>query len=420
MHILITTGEKRIPRILFLAVLVMLIPFIITFNFFNTTSLLKPLVAGTYLIEILLIVSTFINNKTRIQIIWIFIAIFLAVFQLITMVLDLVVGLSINVFDIINSYAEALNFILLFGVMTNVKVKREQLMLFMKYVVIFSVVACLYNLVINWNQIAHLGYMTSGYQVDLKSFFANRNQFGAFIFVSIVAHVYMLTGKRIKMTHILIFLLQLLSVMLTMSRGSILACVVFFVLFYIQNLKNIKSVFFIGGLWTVLLFVIVSNHKLMAFITKYIIREDAGLSGRSSIWSMGINVAIKHNIINGVGYYTGLDMAKSQGLQFDEFHSLYIDKLVEGGIIGLAFLILVLTFVFYRCLAKCGDKPVKRVYTASFIAILVLGAFESVSFFSIGYVDTIMTIFFVTIPLLLSNMENYEYGVCKSRLETNK
>ncbi len=242
----------------------------------------------------------------------------------------------------------------------------------MKYLLFFSIIACIYNLVFNFTEIISIRYITSGYELNLKSFFVNRNQFGSFLFISIVAHYYLLSGKKVQVLNIFIFALQITNLTLTMSRGAILASAIFFIILYLQHLKNIRVITSIIILISLMIFVILLSNKIMDFISDNILRLDAGVTGRSEIWEMGLTVLAQNNIINGVGYFTGVELAKAQGFQFQEFHSLYIDTLVNGGIIELAFLMTLLIYIFKRCIKKCYDREYKKIYIASFFGIFVL------------------------------------------------
>ena len=111
------------------------------------------------------------------------------------------------------------------------------------------------------------------------------------------------------------------------------------------------------------------------------------------------------NLISGVGYFTGLEIAQFKGFVFDQFHSIYIDSLVSGGFIELIMLTSLLIFMLVKVISSNLDKNLKSIYISSLIGIMFLGVFESVSFFSIGFVDSLYTIFFISLPLLLINSE---------------
>ena len=274
----------------------------------------------------------------------------------------------------------------------------------MEYITIFSLVACIYNILFNWIEIVNLRYITSSYDVDLRSFFTNRNQFAAFLFISLVANCYICSEKKVTVRHICIFILQIFNLVLTMSRGGILACSIFLFILFLQNVRKFKVFITTTSICLITICIIVTNNEFMNFINNNIFRINKGTTGRTDIWRMGINIAMNNNIISGVGFYTGLQIAKPMGFRYSQFHSLFVDAIVGGGFIELMFLVCIMFYITRRCLKLCMDTKYKKIYRASIIAMWILGVFESVSFFSIGYVDTLYTIFFITIPLLLSNL----------------
>ncbi|MFH7818869.1 O-antigen ligase family protein [Neobacillus thermocopriae] len=401
MEMILTSEEKRIPRVLFTVILIMLVPFIISFQIFDNRGLLLPLVAGSYLILILLMLIAFYKGIGKHQ----YFTIIYFLIQLMPLFINSFKGIEINYQDYINIIAKSLNYFIFFGLILSIKIKKMQFKYFLRYFIYFSIIACIYNLISNFGDITNIGNITSGYEVTLKSFFVNKNQFGAFLFVSIIAFYYFLSGKKIKMLDVLILLLFIINLILTMSRGAILATIIFFIFFYLQHLKHIKLIAPIIIFLSITSLVILSSDRIITFIKNNIIRVDAGVTGRTEIWDMGMNIYVQNNFLNGVGYFTGLDLAKGQGFQFEEFHSLYIDTLVSGGIIELFFIFILLGYIFIHCITKCPEIGYKKIYLASFFGILALGIFESISFFTLGYVGTLFTVFYISIPLLLSKID---------------
>ena len=128
--------------------------------------------------------------------------------------------------------------------MLNIKTTKENIIYFMKYMIIFAIIACLYNIVKNWTLILNLTNITSSYQVDLKSFFPNRNQFGMFLFIAIVANNYRTLVSKKNSAYYMVNFLLIMNLMMTMSRGAILAVLIFYIILYIQHLKIKKKLRF--------------------------------------------------------------------------------------------------------------------------------------------------------------------------------
>jgi hypothetical protein len=389
---------------LFYSIIIIFIPFFITFNILEEKNYLIPMVAVAYVFQVVVLLIYFIN---KINPYIILLSILLSLIQMLPIVSNLVYNINFNHFDIINTIATPLNFLMFFGLMINTKTTQEKINTFMKLFLGFAVLACFYNIVEYWPSIVTLEQIESTYEVNLKSFFPNRNQFGMFLFLSLVAHHYLVNYYNNNVLKILIFILQISNLILTMSRGAILAMTVFYLFLYFQYLKNIKILFSVIALLSTVFYAVFSNNEIYDFIIRNILRPEMGDTGRSEIWLIGLEVYFKNNLITGVGYHTGVAMAQNMGLEYDQFHNFFVDTLVRGGILDLLFIISILIFVFQRFIKKCADKNYKKIYVSSVLGVLALSIFESVGLFSLGFVDTLFTTFFVSIPLLISNSYNY-------------
>ena len=58
--------------------------------------------------------------------------------------------------------------------------------------------ACAYNIISNAENILLISNITNSYHVDFKSFFVNRNQFGSFLMVSLIAQFYLWHFNEVK------------------------------------------------------------------------------------------------------------------------------------------------------------------------------------------------------------------------------
>lgn len=278
---------------------------------------------------------------------------------------------------------------------------------FTKYFTILSFLVCLFNLIDNYSIIANFLSISNSYQFNVTGVFANRNQLGSFMFISIVAHIYRNVRNTISKIDIIVYIFQIITLVLSMSRGAMLATGVCLIIYFgVFNQYIIKHPF-LSSIIFVLIGLSFFNDTMWQFIQKNLIRSEVGNSGRSDVWQYGFNVVninLKTTIV-GQGYYHGVSIAQSQGMQVNQFHSFYVDTLVSGGIVELFYLIMMFIYVAKKGL-KCCNKKLKQVYVSSFIGYLTLCFFESDSVLSIGYVDMINTVFFVAIPILLGGMNN--------------
>lgn len=154
---------------------------------------------------------------------------------------------------------------------------------------------------------------------------------------------------------------------------------------------------------TIILFFPEIWNKLnsMFFRIEYI----KNLSGRTDIWSVGLNLLFENpiNFIFGIGRFNSISLLHFETKTFTQYHNIYLDILLMSGLIGLAYF----SFIYYNVIRKIVksdlDKDIKRTYLCMYITYGIYIMFESCGRFSLGSLDTLCLIFFITIPLLHSN-----------------
>lgn len=263
--------------------------------------------------------------------------------------------------------------------------------------------------------------------VGAKSFFAHRNQFAIFLYISIISNIFLIMryGQKRYIIPLIIFGV---SLVLTISRTGML-CTAFFIFLFFVTTPKIKIrykllIFFIcaciGG---ASLKVVYEQHPDIAQkIEQVFIRTESikNFTGRSWVWEIGINLINKSNktMFLGVGRFLGvkaLDIIKFSNIT--QFHSFYIDMLVTGGIMELVYLISIYLVVIVKVLKSQMDKTFKAIYISVFISYAVYCSFESLGRFSIGCADTVCLIMFISIPLLHANSIQEKKKVVLKKIE---
>lgn len=394
-------GGKTYPRALFACILIMLVPVIIKSTVYPSANY-TALMAAAFVMQCAVVIFTFGKRWRLIPSPIIMILMINAIVAMMSNSLHL---RSIDSQDFINLAAKMLCIFLFYEGAKNLSLSSAQLKQYARLMAGLSVVACLYNIFVNVSAIpAVFSSVSSSYLLSFKSFFLNRNQFGMFLVVSMVLTEYAYAGQNVKRKAWIHFL-QIMNIVLTLSRGSMAAMLVFLAArcFLPSNKKNmvLKSIAILL-LATVALICVFHVPLLYDYIFEDIFRVDVGLTGRPEIWKMGYDAA-SQNWINGVGTFTGIRMAREHGFAFDQFHSFFVDTFVSGGLVELCTMLFLHLSVYRRCVKKMADEEIRSTYRASFYALLCMGVFESVSFFSIGYVDTFFTINYIMLPMMLSN-----------------
>lgn len=311
--------------------------------------------------------------------------------------------------DFANVICQFVNVLLLFIAILNMKSEEKYISYFMKAMAIFGVLSCINNMILYFNEILQtLGLQKGAFMVNIKSFFANRNQFAFFMYVVIIADMFIIL-KENKIIYKLLLALFFVNLFFTMSRTGILVVGIFvFIYFLLTDKLNKKSKLILLVLGMICLIGIICvinevNPDLIQKIARFERIKD--LSGRTDIWARGINL-IKENPINilfGVGRFQGVQILKFETKSFTQFHNIYIDSLVTGGIMELVFVLYIYWCVIRKVFKSDMDKKYKKLYLTMFITFAIYICFESFGRFSMGCSDTLCLIFFVTIPLLHAN-----------------
>ena len=399
--------EKNYTNNLLYAIVVMIVPLFLSFHLVKGLSY-SILTIGFFLIAIIIcnvkdgriIIGKFSKECMLLIVVFIF-------FQFISITNGYIIDGFFITNDFFNMIGKAIMIYTFIIIPLGQSVSLKEFCEFTKRFTIISIFICLFNIFDNFNLIIHFFDISNSYQFNVTGVFANRNQFGAFMFISVVVHTYYNTIIPPCRLDCVAYAIQFSNLILSMSRGAMLATGVFLFIYWILYKKIISRYFIPFFVSLVIICVSLTNRGILDFIQKNIIRIDVGNSGRSNVWLTGFEIANREisSLFVGQGLFHGVSIAQSSGMPFDQFHSVYIDTIVSGGIIELLFLVALFTFIILS-VAKCPNYKLKWVSLASLFGYLVLCIFESDSVLSIGYVDMINTIMFLTIPLIISRIKN--------------
>lgn len=312
--------------------------------------------------------------------------------------------------DLLNVICKFLNILLFFVLFLNLKVDEKYMVNFMKWIVYLGFFACVFNFIFFYQEMFDI--IKGIEDIKIKSFFANRNQLAFFMFISIISNIFVITKSQNKFYKFSLFLF-IFNLLITFSRTGILVTGIFAFLFFVTTdkfslkKKVICMLYLVLACVAFIILLSLFNQSLIENAYKLFFRPDSikNLSGRSDIWNIAGNVLEDSfgGIIWGVGRFKGTKDIVVRESVFTQFHNGYIEALISGGIIELAYIIY-LYLVIIKKIFKSNMKNIyKRLYLSSIISFLIYMFFESYSRFSIGYVDTLCLIFFITIPLLHVN-----------------
>lgn len=402
----------NLPTILFLIVLVNYIPLILP-NMVSKESFgvgTVPMMI-CFIIEIIMLVGYLfkkikIDKETKINLV---LLVVLTVILLIVQVVNFVTG-NLCFMDIMNIGCIFVNVLLLVVAMLNIQFKEEYIYNFFKGIIYMSLAACLVNVVLYFEEIEMtFGIIKGNKWVNIKSFFANRNQFAFFLYLGLIADFFVMQKSR-KLIYKLFIPIFLINLILTMSRTGIMVIVILFAVMFLLTDKISKkakvSIIFALAILAIAALIIIMMYvpKLWAVINKYFLRIERikDLSGRTDIWKVGIDLLLASplNFIFGVGRFQSTRLLEIGEKVFTQFHNIYLDILLTAGLVGLLYFGFIYFIVIKRVLKSDLNKKAKRLYIAMYITYGIYIMFESFGRFSIGSSDTLCLIFFITIPLL--------------------
>ncbi len=423
--------KLSLPLILFIIILINYIPLILP----NMVSK-ESFGVGTihmmicFIIEILILVSYLLKKvkleketKINLALLGIVTAILIAV-----QVVSYITTGNLSFMDIMNIGCIFINLLLLVVGMLNIKVNEEHIYTFFKCIIYMGLAACLVNVILYFKEILiTLGFVKSKEWVNIKSFFANRNQFAFFLYLGLIAD-FMIMQKSNKLIYKIVLPIFILNLILTMSRTGIMVVLIMFGLMFLftDKISRKSKIITIVALLIMAIIGILAIRmcvpKLWNTIDKYFLRIERikDLSGRTDIWAVGIDLLSSSplNVIFGVGRFKSTSLLDIDGKVFTQFHNIYLDILLTAGIVGLVYFAFIYFIVIKKVMKSDLSKKCKNLYIVMYITYGIYIMFESFGRFSIGSSDTICLIFFITIPLL--HAQSVKQNVSISEESINK
>ena len=409
-------NDKNILNYLFTCIVINIIPIMLLGEFNIPNKIYTILTILVYIIQILIMIWCTKNKiKDTSKKIIIFILVIFSL-QVITQIINFLNFGSVEIKDIANIVAVILNIYLFIYMALRSEITKDQFIDFMKKVVFLGVISCIYNIIVNFEDVINIFNVKNSYDLNLKSFFANRNQYGIFLIIVMLSNLYVLNIEHSK-KYIVLQIIFVISAILTMSRNTILGTIIMNLLFLSFNIKNIKekltkkqmitliSVCSIVVLIILLSIVFVPEIKETInklFIRTYTISTD---SGRIKLWINGVDL-VNSNLLTGIGRFKAIMLNNTAyNSRLDQFHSIYVETLVTYGIVGEVCLIYSIVQYIKRIKNSFIDKGEKNIMLIGIITFLIISCFETTCRLSIGYADTITMIYFITIPLMYTNIK---------------
>lgn len=408
-------NKNNLPLILFTIVLLNFIPLIIpnaiSKESFGVGAFKMALCFG---IEIIILLMFYFKNieinekvkKNTLILTGISIILFLVQIK------NYVIG-NFYIMDLFNIACTFINILLLYIAVYDFKIEEKYINNFFNGIIIFGIVSAVFTFVFYYKEIlASFGIgnvEVVGYIYKIKGFFSNRNGLAFFCYVAVIANTFMIINNKSVIYKITLVTL-LATLFVSYSRTGLALTLMFLILnlFLSDKIKTKNKIIIIVSMCILAIIgIIFINVYMPGFLLDKVLRiwEIKNLSGRTDIWQVGIELLTQNigNIIFGLGRFNSIQSLLVFEEKFTQFHNVYLDILLTGGILELAYIIFIFATVIRKILKSEIDKVYKTTYIAMYLTYALYIMMESDGRFSIGCVDTLCLIFFVTIPLLHAN-----------------
>lgn len=409
--------KNNFPLILFFVVLINYLPLFINNAFSKESKSVNVIVMMIcFIIEIALLVFFYFCNrkdvsidKKKINTLFTIVGI-MTVVQIKNFLQD-----DFFIMDIFNIGCIFVNICLLYISVYEFEIDEEKIEKFFKGIFFVGIIATIWNVILfNQEILNNLGIIkltSNPYKHGIKGFFANRNSLAFFLYVSIISNCFLILFENEKKRYKVSLFVLLFGAWCTYSKTGWTIAVIFLELFFILNDKyKIKEKIIICtiiGILGVLGFMNITGQISAKGASNVVISESnvKNLSGRTDIWKRGFGILNESpiNYIFGIGRFNSTSNLVFKTRTFTQFHNVYLDILLTGGLVQLIYTGLIYLSVLIKVIKSGMDKNFKMTYTMMFLTYAAYIMMESCGRFSIGAVDTLCMIFFITIPIVHAN-----------------
>lgn len=412
--------------------MLIIISYVISFDIVPTSlnSLLSIILYLSILLPFILIFLSNVQTKIRVDVfILVFLMFCFCIFKILSLILNFDITQAIQHF-ISYSLFYILTYLIAYKISYTFSLEEILKPFFlMSYIIIFISIAMLSGYqpryYLNNEDLLQSYLMSSEQKQGLINFagpYVNQNQFGIMTFISSS----ILFGKYISVLNIqdifkskkltlAIFLISFFLLIVTISRGAILATLIVILTLVLKSYKSKKNLINLGLFVFFIILMTVFSNNVIDFLIERI--SNDGTSSRTDIWSNAIST-FKDNPLFGVGYYTYSESGASLSA-----HNAYIQQLASSGTIASIFWISIFLYFFIISISilikkKMNSKNGQLIFLSALIlAILVHQAFEATI---IGAFHPLTILLFVSIFKLLKIYKLNESTIVKENNNTYK
>src|SRR5699024_9655085 len=234
--------HNSLGTILFLCVIFNLIPVAIggtVIPGLRGTGAYTLLVGLMFGVQTVLIIFYFLfNTQSKISKGLLVIFFLFIISQPLTLMIISLKGLHINNLDYLNIFVRIFTFGTLMLALSTLKVSKKGLYTFLKGVIILALIACIYNMVVNFQGIFNILSVKNPYDVNFKSFYINRNSFGQLLILGIISNVVIFLDSQKSKLLLLSFFLFSFNLLATFSRTALIILLLFTIIFVFFHYRS--------------------------------------------------------------------------------------------------------------------------------------------------------------------------------------
>ncbi|MCJ2381154.1 O-antigen ligase family protein [Parabacteroides sp. AGMB00274] len=301
---------------------------------------------------------------------------------------------------------------MVYGIGDRFVISKPQLISFCNCVIVITLYAVIYAIIFCWDQFQRASSVSQAYGNELRSFFYSSHEYGLYLVSAIVSCFICLIFQPLasgfkKKIYIICMALFVINLLLTFSRTSIFALLIFMIIFSIVGKGKLRKWIRIFLIASVL--ILVFSADLSNFFYSIILKEN-NTGGRDVLLQGAFQYFSNGSIIEKI---FGFGITTTRAFFGDVYehgsvHNGYAQILLYYGIFGLVCLII---FIWSQIVACMRLIKRNRLLGALFLGLVLSASammFANTSIIFNSSIDSyFLTIFMFIVPKYVRNAIRY-------------
>lgn len=247
------------------------------------------------------------------------------------------------------------------------------------------------SFIVEFDLIKQLISGANEHEVDLHSFFQNKNTFGLFLFLSSLSIGFLVYSNPDDNKYLYLFIPLILFTFMAIIAGcrtALIACLFLLIYLVIRSLLIVyslsKKAFYISigvvSSIVVLLILFMANPffhdgslKGIYFVINYsLVRFSEAFSGRMAIWGDSMKFMNGTNLVFGANFTNSPFYLLVYNGHFRDFHSGYVTWFTATGIVGSLVYLSLFVYVFVLIIKTIKKKPYEGLLVLVFLLVSML------------------------------------------------